>query len=47
MVLGFLTLFIIYLLHQYITAWIKYYNKTDETPVILSGDGHMIIRLKD
>ena len=30
MVLGFVTLFIIYLLHQYIAAWIKYYNKTDE-----------------
>ena len=30
MFLGFITLFIIYLLHKYITAWIKYYNKTDE-----------------
>ena len=30
MFLGFVTLFIIYLLHKYITAWIKYYNKTDE-----------------
>ena len=30
MFLGFITLFIIYLLHQYITAWIRYYNKTDE-----------------
>ena len=30
MLFGFITLFIIYLLHQYITAWIRYYNKTDE-----------------
>ena len=30
MFFGFLSLFIIYLLHQYITAWIRYYNKTDE-----------------
>ena len=30
MLLGFITLFIIYLLHKYITAWIKYYNETDE-----------------
>ena len=30
MILGSLALFIIYLLHQYITAWIRYYNKTDQ-----------------
>ena len=30
MLLGFITLFIIYLLHKYITAWIKYFNETDE-----------------
>ena len=30
MLLGCITLFIIYLLHKYITAWIKYFNETDE-----------------
>ena len=30
MILGSLALFIIYLSHQYITAWIRYYNKTDQ-----------------
>ena len=30
MLFGFIALLLIYLLHQYITAWIKYYNKTDE-----------------
>ena len=30
MIFGFITLFAIYLLHQYITAWIRYYNETDE-----------------
>ena len=30
MILGFIALLVIYLLHQYITAWIRYYNKTDE-----------------
>ena len=30
MLLGFTVLFVIFLLHQYITAWIKYYNQTDE-----------------
>ena len=30
MLAGFITLFVIYLLRQYITAWIKYYNQTDE-----------------
>ena len=30
MITGFFALFIIYLLHKYITAWIKYFNETDE-----------------
>ena len=30
MIPGFIALFIIYLLHKYITAWIKYFNETDE-----------------
>ena len=30
MLIGFIALLLIYLLHQYIAAWIKYYNKTDE-----------------
>ena len=30
MIFGFITLIIIYLLHQYITAWIRYYNETDK-----------------
>ena len=30
MLLGFIALFVIFVIHQYITAWIKYYNKTDE-----------------
>ena len=30
MILGLLFLFIIYLIHQYISAWIRYYNDTDE-----------------
>ena len=28
--MGFLALFLIYLLHQYIAAWIRYYNHTDK-----------------
>ncbi len=27
---GFVLLFLIYLLHQYIIAWIRYFNQTDE-----------------
>ena len=30
MFFGFIVLLIIYLLHEYITAWIRYYNKTDK-----------------
>ncbi len=30
MIMGFVVLFLIYLLHQYIAAWIRYYNHTDE-----------------
>ena len=30
MIFGFITLIMIYLLHQYIAAWIRYYNETDE-----------------
>ena len=30
MFFGFITLFFIYMLHQYITAWIRYYNDTDK-----------------
>ena len=30
MISGSIILLIIYLVHQYITAWIRYYNKTDE-----------------
>ena len=30
MLAGSVTLLVIYLIHQYITAWIKYYNQTDE-----------------
>ncbi len=30
MFLGFLTLTIIYFIHRYISAWIIYYNNTDE-----------------
>ena len=30
MFFGFVTLLLIFLLHQYISAWIRYYNQTDE-----------------
>ena len=30
MFIGFVLLFLIYLLHQYIIAWIRYFNQTDE-----------------
>ena len=44
MLFGFITLFIIYLLHQYITAWIRYYNKQMKDLETLFGDGHMTIK---
>ena len=30
MILGFICLLIVYLLHRYIVAWIRYFNHTDE-----------------